>query len=73
MRESILQKDQGEHGQVLDVARLIEAVRGSQAARVLYELRPLFLSTGQNGDGTTSGAAVPPNPSVTCAGGRSTD
>jgi hypothetical protein len=47
MSESIIQKDQGEHGQVLDVARLVEAVRGSQAARILFEFRPSLPRSGE--------------------------
>lgn len=39
MREPIIQTEE-ERGQVLDVERLIEAVRGSRAAQVLFQLRP---------------------------------
>lgn len=63
MSEGIIQEIDRECDQVLDVERLIEAVRGSRAARVLYELRPWLLRSGdQIEDGTASGCAIPPNP-----------
>jgi hypothetical protein len=37
MSASNMQNDENEYGQVLDVPRLIEAVRGSRAAQVLFE------------------------------------
>lgn len=40
MSDGIIQEIDSERDDVLDVQRLIEAVRGSRAARVLYELRP---------------------------------
>src|SRR5690606_31854487 len=39
MNEGIIQDIDAERGQVVDVQRLIEAVRGSRGAQVLYELR----------------------------------
>jgi hypothetical protein len=68
MSESIPQKDKGENDQWLNAERLIQAVRGSRAARVLYELRPwLELPTDQIENGTAFSSAVPPSPSATCA------
>jgi hypothetical protein len=46
MSASNIQKDENDYGQVLDVPRLIEAVRGSRAARVLFELRPWLPRSG---------------------------
>jgi hypothetical protein len=40
MNAGIIQEIDREHDQVVDAERLIEAVRGSRAALVLYELRP---------------------------------
>lgn len=63
MKESIPQEVESDRDLVLDVERLIEAVRGSRAARVLYELRPWLVRSGdQIKDGTASSSAVPPNP-----------
>lgn len=39
MSDGILQEIDAEHDQVLDVQRLIEAVRGSRAAEVLFDYR----------------------------------
>lgn len=36
--------DQSDH--IVDVYRLIEAVRGSRAAQILFELRPWLLHSG---------------------------
>jgi hypothetical protein len=40
MSDGIVQEKEGDSDQLLDVQRLIEAVRGSQVARVLFEFRP---------------------------------
>lgn len=42
MSAGIIQEIDRERDQELDVERLIEAVRGSRAARVLFEYRPKF-------------------------------
>jgi hypothetical protein len=39
-------RDQNEWDQTLDVQRLINAVRGSRAAQVVFELRPWLLRSG---------------------------
>jgi hypothetical protein len=51
MKESIIQEIDTEHGQIVDVQRLIEAVRGSRTARVLYELRPWLPRSNHADDG----------------------
>lgn len=66
MNKSPYREIESDRDQVLNAERLIEAVRGSQAARVLYELRPWLLTGDHIEDGTASGSSVPPNPSLTC-------
>lgn len=39
MSEATVQQGQREHGESLDVQRLIKSVRGSRAAQVLFEFR----------------------------------
>lgn len=57
MSDRIIQEIDSERHQLLDVQRLIEAVRGSRAARVLFELRPwLSRSAEQNEDSSASGS-----------------
>ena len=51
MSDGIIQEVGAERDQVLDVERLIEAVRGSRAALVLYELRPWLPRPGAIDDG----------------------
>jgi hypothetical protein len=66
MSDGVVQEIAGERDDVLDVQRLIEAVRGSRAARVLYELRAwLPRSSQEREDGTASESAFPPNPRFT--------
>lgn len=51
MSDVIIQEIDAERDDVLDVQRLIESVRGSRAARVLFELRPWLSESGdQEGD-----------------------
>jgi hypothetical protein len=62
MSESIPQKDKSEHDQWLDVERLIEAVRGSRAARVLFEYRPrcaLLKAAASDADSGSSAYCCP--------------
>jgi hypothetical protein len=66
MNEGIIQEIDAERGQIVDVQRLVEAVRRSRAAQVLYELRSwLPRSIQGREDGTASSSAIPPNPSLT--------
>lgn len=62
MSDGIIQEIDTERDHVLDVQRLIEAVRGSRAARVLFEYRPcLARSTHQREYGTASDSCLPSN------------
>ena len=46
MNETIIKEVERNRDQTLDVERLIKAVRGSQAARVLYEFRSTLSPSG---------------------------
>lgn len=66
MSAGIIQEIDAERDDVLDVQRLIEAVRGSRAAQVLFELRPWLLRSGYpTVDAAASSFTAPPSDEFT--------
>jgi hypothetical protein len=66
MTEDIIHEIDRECDQILDVQRLLEAVRGSRAAQVLFELRPWLLRSGDpTVDEAASSFTAPPSDEFT--------
>lgn len=53
MNDGVIQGIGGERDDIVDVQRLIKAVRGSQVAQVLYELRPWLLRSVDQSENET--------------------
>ena len=60
MNDGITQEIDAERDQILDVQRLIQAVRGSRAARVLFDYRAPPRSFNAVAPDTDSGSSATP-------------